>query len=432
MSQPQKTLHICIAFDDNYVQPFYVLLTSIFINNKSSNIVIHSITSGIDEQEKNKISKYVSANQAKIHFYEIHSSLLQNFPIPKETYITLAGYYRLFFPLIVPRQVARIVYLDTDTLVVGDLGDLYNIQPVNPIAAVVDAEMPFRADLELENKDSYFNSGVLVIFIDQWISQNITEKASSFITENRADLLYPDQDALNYAVRKNWQKLDPRFNVMPFDIPPSSDDAPDAFLEGKVVIHYAGNYKPWGIGRPKLKKVYKDYHDRFLRTEIGKTFSPSRLETEVMEIIQEFDQDFIFLAFYLHLLWIKKIREHLPQHILTELLKKYYYFDHADSASPVYQQRLAVYQENSETITDLFSNVMYNTPSSLSTLTRCRSEWVNLCDRELQKVKVNGVNTDNLQPLIKIPQLVNEKLMINGDIRSLLFFSINKVFEPAN
>jgi lipopolysaccharide biosynthesis glycosyltransferase len=33
MMEKKRNIHIAIAFDNNYIKPFYVLLTSIFLNN---------------------------------------------------------------------------------------------------------------------------------------------------------------------------------------------------------------------------------------------------------------------------------------------------------------------------------------------------------------------------------------------------------------
>src|SRR5258705_5570886 len=157
MISEEKKIHLAIAFDYNYLKPFYVLLTSIFRNNQSAEISIYAITSSISEREKERIRLYVSTNGAKIFFYEIDSALLKNFTVPKDAYISIAAYFRIFFPLIVPREIEKIIYLDTDTLVVGNLIELYEINAGNPVSAVVDSQMAVRSDLGLESKEEYFN-----------------------------------------------------------------------------------------------------------------------------------------------------------------------------------------------------------------------------------------------------------------------------------
>ena len=425
MGASLKTLHICLAFDNNYLKPFFVLITSIFLNNRSYDVVLHVIANEVDNDVRKKITEYIGMHNAVIFFYNIDSKQLKNFPLPNETYISIAAYYRIFFPLIMPDEIERILYLDTDTLIVGDLIQLYEIEFDNPIAAVVDIDMPLRDDLGLADRSSYFNSGVLLILRKAWIAQKITEKASYFISMNPDKLNYPDQDALNVAVMDNWKRMDRRFNVMPADIPVLSDSDTEQFISDKVVLHYAGNYKPWALGPVKLRSVYDHYCHRFLQTTIGNNFSPSALENQITLILAPYNDNFIFLGFYLHLIWISEVSR-LSIDMASALVDDYYIFDHSQPASQIYAERLAAYNNNVEAIDDLVSNVLNDTVSSYPTLTLCKFSWINLCKAQLEHLQAGGLNLRNL---FELPNLINDKLTLNGDIRMLIFFTLNKVFK---
>ena len=54
MKENPTPVHIAIAFDEDYIAPVYVLLTSIFINNRECRFKIHAIATNVLKAEKAK------------------------------------------------------------------------------------------------------------------------------------------------------------------------------------------------------------------------------------------------------------------------------------------------------------------------------------------------------------------------------------------
>ena len=126
MKNELNSIHVAIAFDENYLTPYYTLLTSIFLNNRNNNISIHTIAANISEPDKIKLNQYAADNNAVIHFYNITEDLLSGLVQPGNTWLTMAAYYRIFFPGLVPATVNKLIYIDTDTVVIHDLAELNN------------------------------------------------------------------------------------------------------------------------------------------------------------------------------------------------------------------------------------------------------------------------------------------------------------------
>jgi lipopolysaccharide biosynthesis glycosyltransferase len=264
MTSQRNIVHLALAFDENYITPFYVLLTSLFANNKSSNIVVHVIVSGIGGGDKNSIIAYVQRNGAEIYFYDIDLDYVSELIVPEkdENPLTGAMYYRLFFPFLVSPEIIRLLYIDVDTLVVGNLSELINLDlDGKPVGAVTDTDMPVRSDLGIYSAEDYFNSGVLLIDIGRWKEQKISEKALKIISEEPEKIKnYPDQDALNIALHDNWYKLERKFNLMRLYVP---NEVPKrqftSFLQGQKIIHYNGK-KPWFSDcEHRLRPIYQQY-----------------------------------------------------------------------------------------------------------------------------------------------------------------------------
>lgn len=260
-------IHLATAFDQNYLTPFYVLITSIFENNKKSNFHIHTIATGITEIEKEEIRQFVIQNNSEISFYEISETDLKGLVLPQNRHYTIAIYYRLFFPSLISNHVEKLLYIDTDIVVVGNMAELYDTDlSAFPAAAVPELNTPVKThpQLGIEEEGNYFNSGVLLINIPEWKRQKISEKAIQFVHDNPELLVFPDQDALNAILYKNYKKLANRFNIIPFDIPA---DLPkrhyNSFLKDKVIIHYTLSvHKPWKFTSVnKFRYLYHEYKE---------------------------------------------------------------------------------------------------------------------------------------------------------------------------
>lgn len=260
MAGQESTIHVASAFDRNYITPFYVLLTSLFYNNRNTKLVIHSIATGVSEGEKKDIEFYVHKNSADIFFYDIDEDYVRrSVVVPEDNYFTIATYYRLFLPALLPAGVKKLLYIDTDAIVIGDLRKIYatDIGPA-PFAAVPDSYPEIRTDLGLQEKGQYFNAGVLLIDVENWKGQRVTEAAMQFVADYPEKVMFVDQDALNATQIGKWHRLAKGYNVTWFDV---ALEAPKKELvKDAAIIHYTSTHKPWkALGRNKLRYLYHYY-----------------------------------------------------------------------------------------------------------------------------------------------------------------------------
>ncbi|PIQ22091.1 MAG: hypothetical protein COW65_05190, partial [Cytophagales bacterium CG18_big_fil_WC_8_21_14_2_50_42_9] len=130
-------IHLAIAFDTNYIRHFFALFASILDSNKHNKIIVHAIITGVLKEEQEKIKSYALVNKALINFYEIDEAFVKTFVVTNHW--SAAVYYRLFFPLIVPPNIKRLLYLDTDIIVLNNLNSLFTMNLDDyPVAAVYD------------------------------------------------------------------------------------------------------------------------------------------------------------------------------------------------------------------------------------------------------------------------------------------------------
>ena len=272
--QPTKTkkkektsneiMHISMCFDDKYLTPFTVLLTSILKNNESNPVHVHAIATGLSGNEKDHLKNLIRDRGGDIFYYQVADERVKNLYLPKTSHLSISAYYRLFIAGMVPDSVGKLLYLDTDIIVNNSLAGIFATEMGNFAAAAVTefSSNTVRPELGITSPDMYFNSGVLLINIKEWRKQEISEKAINFILNNPDKLIWGDQDALNAVFAGNYLRLAAKYNVIHSDVP-TGLKKPELrkFIEDKAVIHYTlSRNKPWAKNcKSEIRFLYFDY-----------------------------------------------------------------------------------------------------------------------------------------------------------------------------
>ncbi|HEY9606723.1 MAG TPA: glycosyltransferase family 8 protein [Allocoleopsis sp.] len=259
-----QPITIVCAADENYAMPLAVTLRSAVINLKNKpKVSIYVIDGGISQRSKRRIIKSCGSPHVAISWVQPNESLLANLKV--ERYLTIVTYYRLLIPQIIPAQFDKVIYLDSDMLVKGDLEELWQIDiGDNYVLAVQDDNQRFISmsgglrnyqELGINPDYKYFNAGLLVINLDKWQRDSIGEKVVKFLQDNKDYVRDHDQDGLNGVLAGQWGELDPRWNQMPRIYSYSSwEDSPydrelyHALLHDPYIIHYTTPPKPWQRG----------------------------------------------------------------------------------------------------------------------------------------------------------------------------------------
>ena len=175
--------------------------------------------------------------------------------------------YQLLFADKIPNIPSRILYLDTDTIMHGDISPVFETDIENyEFGAAIDFLGKFFI------RYNYQNAGVLLLNMDKIRETGLFEKARNLV--RRKKMAFPDQDALNKLVLKK-KFISTKYNEQ-------------RMLHKKTVVHHfcksirwfpffhTVNIKPWEV--EKVKKVYKlhcyddvlaEYQTRINNLKIG-------------------------------------------------------------------------------------------------------------------------------------------------------------------
>jgi lipopolysaccharide biosynthesis glycosyltransferase len=157
----------------------------------------------------------------------------------------------------------KVLYLDCDVIVNGDLRELYELElGDNLIAAVRDASIIGRVYTQVDNikeyltylgieyVDGYFNSGVMLMNLAQFRRERLADKMLRFALQHECGFV--DQDVLNGICQGRVLYISARWNNICESLSkPHSQFAPIetykdyiASVINPVIIHYAWT-KPW-------------------------------------------------------------------------------------------------------------------------------------------------------------------------------------------
>lgn len=265
-------ISIVCTFDNNYSQHCAVLLSSIFENNKESFFDIYILSDYIDEDNQNKLSKLVDNYSQKLYYLQIDKKQFEGLPFGgKFLNISLAAYYRLILPDVLPESLNKILYLDCDIVVNGEISSLWNFDlQNNAVAGVEDSiRVSFNAPKRLGYpvNYSYFNSGVMLINLSTLRKMKFTQMAFFYIKCHLKEIVYHDQDILNALLYDKKVFLPIKWNVMecflfrrPLIHSKYKQEIGDA-RKNPAIIHFTGKMKPW---YKECNHPYKNKYCKYL------------------------------------------------------------------------------------------------------------------------------------------------------------------------
>lgn len=264
-------MNIACATDDNYVRFCGVMLTSLFENNKNDNIDIYLLTEGLSSSCRKSLEDIVNHYGGCFHYCKIESNLMKTFSIFKGSYLSIATYYRLFIPQILPSYVGKVLYLDCDIIINSSLNPLWNIDlkgyALGAVdeSATVDPELYTR--LQYPSVHGYFNAGVLLLNLEYWRYNAVSELCFDYIKNNADRLVLNDQDALNAVLYNQWMHLSYRWNMeTSFYTVKFAKKHEDNYeyiqaLKSPAIIHYTWEAKPWNGFNHPMKEYFFKYQD---------------------------------------------------------------------------------------------------------------------------------------------------------------------------
>lgn len=233
-------INICLSCDDNYSEHAGVVIASVLTNAKPTDEpVFYILDGGISDKHKQEILTLKNIKDCEIKFVKINEDSFDSYKkVKSHQYVTLATYYRLKLPTLLP-HVSKIIYLDCDVVVQTSLYDLFNIDLKGyPIAGVHDIKKHIVKD-----NPSYVNAGMLVVDLKRVVELNLEQKFLEYTQKHIDTIKVGDQEIINEVCKGNILILEDEWNVQSSNFTNRS-----SYTKYPKIIHFTAKKKPWHYG----------------------------------------------------------------------------------------------------------------------------------------------------------------------------------------
>ena len=273
-SQP---MHVAFCVNDGYAQYIMVTIKGLLENN-SNPIVIHVLSDYISERNVARLKDLVSSYTfAELKVVIVDDSKLRGL---KDTW-TIYTWYRVLLPEILDKDVHRVLYLDADVLVAGNIGELFRLDMTGKaIAGTIDFQSKDISTYKrcgYEPEKEYVCAGIMLMNLDYWREHDIANQVVRWGRDNNDRIQFPDQDSINYICRNAKILLPLKYDIVDgfFHDDYYYQHYPRELREcvdAPVIIHYAGQ-APWVVelSNHLLQDEWEKYN-RELKEPVNKIY----------------------------------------------------------------------------------------------------------------------------------------------------------------
>ncbi len=255
----KNRIHIFYACDDNFIKFTAVSLASMKKNaSKKHSYHIHILHTTIKEQTKKLLLDMADAHFA-VSFEDVSgylSELCETLPL--RDYYSNTTYYRLFIADMFP-ELDKVIYIDSDTVVTGDISELYAYDVSNFSIAACHEQAMVQVDVYGEyveknlgiDRNAFFNAGVLLINCKRFREQDVLRNFVRLL-EIYTFRVTQDEDYLNLICRDHVLWLPQEWNTEVFGEIPYP-------IEQANIIHYIMVEKPWHFENCRFGDIFWEY-----------------------------------------------------------------------------------------------------------------------------------------------------------------------------
>ncbi len=191
-------MNVMYASDDNYTWLMGISMISLFENNKDCDeINVYIFGDNLSKENQDIISSIALKYGRNCHHVDVAQinipEILMSERYPKSTFSRLFAYDLL------PDSVEKLIYLDCDTIVMGNLEDMFNMDVEGKVFLVTKDCMgnAYKRKIGLKNSDIYVNAGVMLMNLKQLRQVPIAERIVAFVDKYAEAMTYADQEIVN-------------------------------------------------------------------------------------------------------------------------------------------------------------------------------------------------------------------------------------------
>ena len=200
-------ISIAYAPDDKYVNQTVVSMKSALEHNKQVEFIIMYSKLSAESMQK------LGAVGGSLRLIKMDESQFADLTLSK--WVTVQAWFRIKLPDLC-KDLDKVLYLDCDTLIRGNLDELFSLDLTNKyLAGVKDVWGVSKYVKRLDMKSGvYVNSGMLLFNCDYCRKEHFFDKVVDFAKNNANIIEFCDQDSINKVVDEYKLVVSPKYNFM--------------------------------------------------------------------------------------------------------------------------------------------------------------------------------------------------------------------------
>lgn len=234
-------INIAFGATEEWLRYTYVTICSILANASDTDDYKFYIMCDSDDINFGPMVKcFEKIHHAEYKFIKMDNS---EFDGVVHDWLGVSASYRLKLPSLSDDD--KILYLDSDVIILSDIAELYNHNIDDYyIAGVEDKQsIVMRSRINPKGDERFINSGVMLLNLKKFREDNLEEIIFNKLREID---WYTDQDVINDVCRDKILQLPLKFNLMPVEggdhYVNRREEFEEAFI-APVILHYV--IKPW-------------------------------------------------------------------------------------------------------------------------------------------------------------------------------------------
>lgn len=247
-------MNILVTLNDNYIRPLFIMLESLFSHEKTP-MNIYMFYSDVSKENRRRLDRYIKSQGSCFIPVYVEEDVFQNAPVFR--YFTKEMYYRLLCSRLIPGTEERVLYLDPDILIRGEISPLYEMDfSGKQVIAIEDYAVKHmltdkKEAIGFTKEDTYVNSGVLLFNLKKMREDFVLDDFIRILEQYSEVVSFPDQDIINLYFKEDIKLAERIYN---YNTGYGSMGGMLMYILGwkreeqePVIVHYMGKSKPWQV-----------------------------------------------------------------------------------------------------------------------------------------------------------------------------------------